>query len=96
VTKNANIAPEPSPQAAGEQPLLRKSGWTGKVLAAIGALVSLMYLANLGAGIFEFAPDNLPGVGNIDEVLFTFLLLFCLQKLGIDLLPHLRKRHAND
>lgn len=66
-------------------------GWTGHAYAAIGAVVSVLYLANIGAGILEIGPDNLPVVGNLDEVFFSFLLLFCLRKLGIDLLPHLRR-----
>ena len=67
------------------------SGWSGYVLAAIGAIVSALYLANIGVGIFELIPDALPGIGNLDEVFFSALLIFCLRKLGIDLLPHLRK-----
>jgi hypothetical protein len=67
------------------------SGWMGYLLAGVGALVSALYLANIGAGIVELGPDNLPGVGNLDEVVFSFLLIYCLRRLGIDLLPHLRK-----
>jgi hypothetical protein len=67
------------------------TGWKGYLFAAAGALVSVVYLANIGAGIFELSPDVVPGVGNLDEVLFSFLLIFCLRKLGIDLLPHLRR-----
>ena len=63
----------------------------GYVLAAAGALVSALYLANIGAGFVEIGPDNLPGVGNLDEFLFSLLLIFCLRKLGIDLLPYLKK-----
>ena len=66
-------------------------GWLGYLFAAAGALVSALYLANLGAGFLEFGPDNLPGVGNLDEVLFSFLLLYCLRKLGIDPLPLIRR-----
>jgi len=50
------------------------------------------YLANIGVGIFELSPDNLPGIGNIDEFLFSLLLIYCLQKLGVNLLPILRPR----
>ena len=67
------------------------TSWMGYLFAAAGALVSAVYLANIGAGIFELSPDVVPGVGNLDEVIFSFLLVFCLRKLGIDLLPHLRR-----
>lgn len=68
------------------------SSWLTKALAACGTLIAVLYLSNIGAGIFELLPDNLPLAGNLDEALFTLLLVFCLRKLGIDLLPHLRKR----
>jgi hypothetical protein len=61
-----------------------------QLLAAAGALISLAYLGNLGMGIVEFIPDNLPLAGNLDEALVTVLLVFCLRKLGIDWLPQLR------
>jgi hypothetical protein len=67
------------------------SGWKGYLLASIGALVSALYLANIGAGIVEIGPDNLPGIGNLDEFLFSLLLIYCLRTLGIDLLPYLRR-----
>ena len=76
------------PPLEGERPV---TGWLGYLFAAAGALVSAVYLANIGAGIFELSPDIVPGVGNLDEVLFSFLLIFCLRKLGIDLLPHLKR-----
>lgn len=67
-----------------------KPGWLGTSLAVIGALASALYLANVTGGILEFSPDNLPGLGNIDEFLFSLLLVYCLQKLGINLLPFLK------
>ncbi|MEI6033791.1 MAG: hypothetical protein WCS65_05870 [Verrucomicrobiae bacterium] len=48
-------------------------------------LLSLIYLANPGAGIVELIPDNIPGLGNIDEGLAAFLLLNCLAYFGLDL-----------
>jgi hypothetical protein len=69
----------------------KAADWLGYLFAAAGALVSALYLANLGAGFLEFGPDNLPGVGNLDEVFFSFLLLYCLRKLGIDPLPLMRR-----
>jgi len=86
--------PKTDPPRAEVLPPLREepktSGWLGYLFAAAGAIVSAAYLANIGAGIFELSPDVLPGVGNLDEVLFSFALIYCLRKLGIDLLPHMR------
>jgi hypothetical protein len=83
----------PPAAATSSQPgdkLAERTGWLGKLLAAAGAIVALIYLANPTAGLFELSPDALPGIGNIDEFLFSLLLLYCLQKLGINLLPMLR------
>ena len=55
------------------------------VLAAAGALFSIVYLGNLGMGVVELSPDNLPGAGNLDEAFFTMLLVYCLTTLGIRL-----------
>ena len=52
--------------------------------------ISTLYLLNVGAGIVEFVPDNLPLVGNIDEATATFLLLNCLAYFGVNIGP-LRK-----
>ena len=53
-------------------------------------VISALYLLNVGAGIIEFVPDNLPLVGNLDEATATFLLLNCLNYFGINIGP-LRK-----
>lgn len=52
--------------------------------------ISALYLLNVGAGVIEFVPDNLPLVGNLDEATATFLLLNCLAYFGINIGP-LRK-----
>ncbi|MBW2456153.1 MAG: DUF1232 domain-containing protein [Deltaproteobacteria bacterium] len=52
---------------------------------ALGALTSLVYLLNPGAGVFELLPDALPLVGNLDEAAFAALLLTSIRgfrKLG--------------
>ena len=54
-------------------------------------LVSAVYLANPSWGVFELIPDNLPGVGNIDEGLATILLLRVLSYFGIDLVNRRRQ-----
>ena len=66
-----------------------RSTLTGKAVALLGVLISCAYLANLGAGIFLEIPDILPGIGNLDEVFFTTVLLASLAKLGIPILPKL-------
>lgn len=48
-------------------------------------LLAAAYLVNLGAGIVEFVPDNLPIIGNLDEAGATLLLINCLSYFGVDL-----------
>lgn len=54
------------------------------IVAGIGVLAGL-YLLNPGFGVFEIIPDNIPFVGNLDEVTATFLILSSLAYFGIDL-----------
>ena len=68
-------------------PASQPSSLAGKAVALVGVLVSFVYLANLGAGLFMEIPDILPGIGNLDEVFFTTVLLASLAKLGIPILP---------
>jgi hypothetical protein len=49
------------------------------------ALLAGFYLINPTAGIFELLPDNIPGVGNIDEATATLILLNTLRHYGLDL-----------
>lgn len=53
-------------------------------VAVIGIVVSVLYLANLTFGILEI-PDNLPIVGNLDEVFFSGILFASLARFGIHL-----------
>jgi hypothetical protein len=59
-------------------------------LAVFGLIISLVYLSNISMGFFEI-PDNLPFVGNLDEVFFTGVLFASLAKLGINL-PFMQHR----
>lgn len=53
-----------------------------KVVAYLaGILLGVIYIVNPGAGVVELLPDNLPGVGNLDEAAMTALLLTCLRAL---------------
>jgi hypothetical protein len=67
----------------------RPTTLAGKLLAIGGVLLSCAYLANLGAGLFPELPDNLPAIGNLDEVFFSGLLIVSLHKLGIQVIPGL-------
>lgn len=53
-------------------------------LALFGLLVSTLYLANLSGGFIEI-PDNIPGIGNLDEVFFSGVFFASLAQLGINL-----------
>lgn len=64
----------------------------GNLISVIGLVLSGLYLSNPGFGIFDFIPDNLPGIGNIDEVVATTIFLACLSRLGINILPHAAPR----
>lgn len=52
-------------------------------VAAAGTL-SLLYLINPTAGVFEFIPDNFPIVGNIDEAAASAVLIAALAYFGLD------------
>jgi len=54
-------------------------------------LLSVLYLLNPTAGLFEIIPDNLPFIGNLDEAAAVALLLMCLKYFGIDL-PNIFRR----
>jgi len=58
--------------------------------ALVGVILSGLYLLNLTCGLVEL-PDNLPLVGNIDEVAVSALLFGCLRYLGIDVVPFRRE-----
>jgi hypothetical protein len=62
----------------------------GTIIALFGIAVSIFWLLNLTAGIFEL-PDNLPIIGNLDEAFFTMVLLASLAYLDIEL-PFLSRR----
>jgi hypothetical protein len=52
----------------------RRMAWAGAVLCVI-------YLLNLDAGVCELIPDNFPVIGNLDEAGATVLLVRCIQIL---------------
>jgi len=58
-------------------------------------LLSVFYILNPTAGLFEIIPDNLPFIGNLDEAAAVALLLMCLKYFGIDL-PNIFRRGEKD
>ncbi len=62
-----------------------------KLGAMLGAFLSFLYLLNLSFGLVEI-PDNLPIIGNLDEVVVSGFLYGCLGYLGINLVPFQRKQ----
>lgn len=60
----------------------------GKTALVVTSMVlSGIYLLNPDAGVFEFLPDVIPGIGNIDEGLASAILLGGLRYFGFDWLP---------
>ena len=53
-------------------------------LPVLGLIVSVLYLANFSLGVVEI-PDNLPFIGNLDEVFFSGILFASLARLGVRL-----------
>lgn len=52
-----------------------------KIGAVVVGAASFLYLLNPGFGVFELLPDNIPGVGNLDEGTAGILLLWAIQTL---------------
>ncbi len=55
------------------------------VFIAFIGIASFLYLLNPTLGFFEFIPDALPYVGNLDEGAAVTLLLMSLRHFGLDL-----------
>ena len=53
---------------------LSKYGWPVWLVYLL-AVVGLIYILNPTFGIFEFIPDNLPIIGNLDESVAVMLVL---------------------
>ena len=54
-----------------------------KIFSIFGILLGIAYLLNIGAGVIELIPDNLPYIGNLDEVGAVLLIVKCLKNLGV-------------
>lgn len=55
------------------------------IFVAFAGFLALDYLLNPTLGVFEFLPDNIPLVGNIDEATASMVLLGALRYFGYDL-----------
>lgn len=64
------------------------------LFVALAGLLAFLYLLNPTMGFFEFLPDNLPLVGNIDDATATMVLLGALRYFGYDLTQLFRRRPA--
>jgi uncharacterized membrane protein YkvA (DUF1232 family) len=54
-------------------------------MVAVIAILSLIYLINPTFGVFEFIPDNLPFIGNLDEGAAVYLIFSALKYFGYDI-----------
>lgn len=72
-------------------------GITGKdVQVLIAAFLAIIYLLNPTAGIFEIIPDNLPIIGNLDELGASMILISAVQYfLGDNVGRFFQKRDVN-
>jgi phage FluMu protein Com len=83
----------PSPEAgttqgvpgARQPPPAPPRGPANNFVVLILGLLSAIYLFNPTAGFLELIPDNIPIIGNLDEIGATLLLLRCLSHFGINL-----------
>ena len=71
-------------------------GHMKSLLIAIAGILSFFYLLNPTLGVFEFIPDNIPLLGNVDDATATMVLLGALRYFGWDLTNLFVKRQALD
>jgi len=64
------------------------------VLVALLGMMSVFYILNPGAGIFELIPDNIPFLGNLDEAGAVFMLIACLRYFNIDLANFFKRNNS--
>lgn len=61
----------------------------------VGAM-AVLYLFNPTAGFFEFIPDNIPILGNLDEAAAVVLIISVLQHFGIKVPDFFKERFSNE
>jgi len=67
-----------------------------KFAVGFAGFLAFIYLLNPTAGVFEFIPDNIPLVGNLDDATATMVLLAALRYFGWDLTELFMKNKAID
>lgn len=67
-----------------------------KLFVALAGVLAFIYMVNPTFGVFEFLPDNLPLVGNLDEATATMVLLGALRFFGWDMTNLFMNRPAID
>lgn len=65
-------------------------------LVALAGVLAFLYLLNPTFGVFEFLPDNIPLIGNVDDATATMVLLGSLRYFGWDLTKLFVRRPAMD
>ncbi len=67
-----------------------------RFFVGLSGVLSLLYLLNPTLGVFEFIPDNIPFVGNLDEATATMVLIAALRYFGWDVSDLFKKRTSID
>jgi len=68
----------------------------GDTIAIILIILSIIYLVNPGFGFFEVLPDNMPIIGNLDELAASVILIGSMEFLGVDIYRYFRKKNLAD
>jgi hypothetical protein len=76
--RGASGSPPPLATASPVPPQ-RPRSCAGSIVAGLGVVLGAIYLLNPTWGVFELVPDNLPGIGNLDEAGAAALLIFGLR-----------------
>jgi len=77
----ANVKPG---NASAREKRVVGENYMKSVLVVFAGLLSLLYILNPGAGIFELIPDNIPFFGNLDEATAVMIFLSCLRYFNVD------------
>jgi hypothetical protein len=80
-------------EKSGTTPVRPKQPLWAKIVAWGVIATGAVYIANPTLGVFELLPDNLPGVGNLDEAAVVFIILAAMRYLGMRL-PEFVERYA--
>lgn len=67
-----------------------------KFAVGMAGFLAFIYLLNPTAGVFEFIPDNIPLVGNLDDATATMVLLAALRFFGWDATQMFMKNQTID